>query len=133
MKVRIYSKGDGPDHYTIDGEIIIANKGGQSESFDLSVLEQGDKFQGVEPNTLDFPGQHIVRDAYRDTEGELHVTLCQAVGPGNWSESAEFDASEYDPDAIQVPFLGESAGNAWALTQRGKMNPNTNEVIDGTG
>jgi len=131
MKIQMKSTGNSPDHYIFDGDTITAHSGDVSESFDLSALGSGGKFQSVEPETLDMNPAHIIRDAYRDDSGELHLTLCQAVGPGNWGTSEVFDAAEYDPEAIQVPFNGAAAGTPWALTRRGKVNPNTDEVIDG--
>jgi hypothetical protein len=124
MKLTIKSTGNSPDHYTFDGDTITAHSGDVSESFDLSALGSDDKFQGVEPETLDMNPAHIIRDAYRDDSGELHVTLCQAVGPGHWGKSDKFDSSEYDPDAIHVPFNGAAAGAPWALTRQGKKEPN---------
>ena len=66
--------------YEFDGEIITAKyiKNGkvdaesstQTDTFDLSVIEEGDKFEGVE---TDLPIDVIV-DAYRE-DGELYVKL----------------------------------------------------------
>lgn len=137
MKITFLSTGNSPDYYSFDGEIITAYKDGQSESFDLSGFEEGDKFQGIgETNedgefqpVLGMPGSQVIRDAYRDSVSELHVTLCQAVGPGHWGESAEFDSADYDPDAIHVPFNENGAGKPWALVRLGKVNPITGEVL----
>ncbi len=130
MKILFKSTGQSPNHYSFNGETITANQGDVSESFDLSTIQAGDKFQGVSVDTLDLNPTHIIRDAYRDSDGVLHVTLCQSVGPGNWGESQEFDASQYDPDAIHVEYKGGGAGQPWALTRRGKVDPNTDEVIE---
>jgi len=127
MKIKFLSTGNSPDYYSFDGEIITAISGGQHEDFDLSVLEAGDKFEGVESVGLinkdgyDIPGSQIIRNAYRDSAGELHVVLCQAVGPGHWGETEEMDVSNYDPNTIQVPFKGHGAGRPWALTKQGQM------------
>ncbi len=129
MKLTMKSTGNSPEYYEFSGDTVTAHLDGQSESFDLSGLGSADQFQGVEPETLTLSPAHIIRDAYRDDSGELHVTLCQAVGPGDWGESQEFDSSDYAPDAIQVPFLGESAGRSYAVTRRGRVNPMTGEVL----
>ena len=129
MKIKIISTANSPSHYSFNGDTIAAHQGGMSESLDLSTIQTGDKFQGVTVDTLDIAPPHIIRDAYRDGTGELHVTICQAVGPGDWGESQEFDATDYDPDAIHVEFKGAIAGTPWALTRRGKVNPETGEVI----
>lgn len=130
MKIQFKSTVQSPSRYSFDGETITAHQGDKSESFDLSAIQTGDKFHGVSVDTLDLSPAHIIRDVYRDDQGELHVTLCQAVGPGHWGESAEMDASEYDPDAIHVEFKGGGAGQPWARTRRGKVDPNTDEVIE---
>ena len=123
MKLKLISSYQSPDYYTFDGDVITAHSGDVSESFDLSALVHGDKFEGVEPDTLTLNPAHIIRDAYRDDSGVLHVTLCQAVGPGHWSESAEIDSADYDPDAIHVPFVKAAAGKPWALTRQGHTEP----------
>lgn len=94
MKLRFIATGQSPDFYTIEGEVITAHFQGASQALDFSALEAGDKFEGLE-STLDLPEQQIVRDAHRDSEGVLHLTLCQASGPGDWTESAVIDASEF--------------------------------------
>ena len=132
MKSKFLATDSSPEYYEFDGDIITAHTDGLSESFDLSALGAVDKLQGVEPDTLPLASPHIIRDAYRDDGGELHVTLCQAVGPGHWGESMEFDSAEYDPDAIHVEYLDKShSGTPWALTRRGRVNPTTGETIDG--
>jgi len=129
MQIKFLATGNSPTCYSISSEVITAFYNEASESFDLSALETNGKFTGVGVDTLSLNSQHIIRDAYRDDAGELHVTLCQAVGPGNWGESQEFDSSDYDPDVIHVEFKGAMAGTPWALTRRGKVNPETGEVI----
>ena len=66
--------------YKFDGETITAKyitngkvdaeSTTQTDTFDLSVLEEGDKFEGIE---TDLPVEPIV-DAYREN-GELYVKL----------------------------------------------------------
>ena len=66
--------------YEFDGEIITAKymengkidaeKTTQTDTFDLSVLEEGDRFEGIE---TELPIDVIV-DAYRE-DGELYVKL----------------------------------------------------------
>lgn len=123
MKLKFKATGNAPTHYSVQGDIITAHHSEQSEDFDLSGLEAGDKFEGVEPDTLDLPGNQIIRDAYRDESGELHVTLCQQVGPGHWSESDWIDTADYDPDSVQAIYSDRPhAGKAWALTREGKQS-----------
>jgi hypothetical protein len=115
MKFKLLATGQSPDHYTFDGETITAHQGGLQESVDLSALEQGDRFDGIEPEVLTLPGSQIIRDAYRDEHGELHVTLCQAAGNGHWRESLEYDASEYVPGRryIRAIVNGELIEPTW--------------------
>lgn len=129
MKIKLLATGNAPEYYSISGETITAHRGAKSESFDLSAIETGGEFLGITVDTLPLNAAHILRGAYRDDLGELHVTLCQAVGPGRWSESPEIDADVYDPDAIHAEFKGAAAGKPWALTKLGKVNPKTGEVI----
>ena len=96
MKLQFKATGTAPDSYDISGETI--------NGIDLSPLDQGGKFVGNEETR-----EAGIRDAYRDEDGELHVTLEQAViasqYPGekaHWREGEEIDAEEYDPDTCLV-------------------------------
>jgi len=137
MKIKFLSTGNSPDYYGFEGEIVTAYKDGQADFFDLSGLAEGDEFEGIGEKDADgelqpvlgMPGSQVIRDAYRDSASELHVTLCQAVGPGHWGETAETDSADYDPDAIQVPLNRHGVGKPWALTRLGKVNPITGEVL----
>ena len=84
--------------------------------FDLSEIEEGDKFIGNQQTR-----ELGIRDAYRQ-DGELHAILCQAVpvssvftAPngneipiqgGNWTESDWIDANEYDPETLYIQEVG---------------------------
>ena len=102
MKIKLLAVGQSPDHYSFDGDTITAHVGEVSESFDLSVLEHGDKFEGIEPEFLRLPGSQIIRAAHRDEHGEMHVTLAKTAGTGRWQESEWMDASEYDKDKTYI-------------------------------
>ena len=121
MKITFLATGDSPDYYTFSGETVTAHKDGIAESFDLSALEAGGEFTGVSIDALPLEPAHVIRHAYRDAE--LHVTLCQQVGPGHWRESAEIDSAEYDPDAIHAVFTADGVGTPWARTRQGKITP----------
>jgi len=123
MKIITLPTGNAPDYYTFNGETVTAHKNGQSESFDLSAIQHGDHFQGVEPDTLDMNGAHIMRNVVRDESGEIHLNICQQVGPGHWLTGSEIDVSEYNKDQIHVAYNSEKshAGNAWVITARGKV------------
>ena len=96
MRVKFLGTGQSPDYYEFNGDVVTAHSGGQSESFDLSVLEHGDKFEGIEPAILDLPDLQIIRAAYRDEHGELHVTLTEkSPMRGHWRDSEWMDSSEY--------------------------------------
>lgn len=94
MNLKFLATGQSPDFYTMDGEVITAHYQGETQALDFSQLETGDEFEGLETE-LPLPPQQIVRAAYRDDEGELHLTLCQASGNGDWTESQIIDATEY--------------------------------------
>ena len=117
MKIKFLATGNAPI-YSIQGETI--------NDIDLSPLEYGGEFIGDDDTRA-----AGIRDAERDASGVLHVTLCQAVGPGHWTTSDWIDASVYDPNAIYAVYLDKPhSGKPWAVTARGKVNPRTNEVID---
>ena len=109
MKITVIPTGNAPTHYSFSGEVITAHYDGSTEDFDLSVIPAGGKFTGVGVDTLDLPASQIVRDAYRDSAGELHVTLCQKTGPGHWESGSEIDVTAYQPDKIQVTYNADKA------------------------
>lgn len=109
MKIKFLATGNAPTHYSFNGDVATAHYGDQQEDFDLSGLQHGDRFQGVSVDDLDLSPGHIIRAAERDSNGELHLTLCQKViaaqYPGKkarWREGLEIDAESYDPDACYV-------------------------------
>lgn len=116
-KLNMLATAKSPDYYEIAGEVITAHYDGVSETYDLSVFEEGGKFLGTDPVN----GVTAIRDVER-VDGELKVTLCQQVGPGHWSESDWFDAAQYDPDAIHVRYDSSKphSGTPWAKTRQGK-------------
>lgn len=135
MKLLFIPTGNAPEFYQFDGETVYAHFGGVIESFDLSGLQTGDKFLGIAesnplPQGLDV--RQIIRDAYRDDSGELHLTLCQAVGPGHWVEGVEFDAAQYRPDAVNVGLTPRAhEGTAWVQTSEGRMSVPATLYIEG--
>jgi hypothetical protein len=122
MKITVLPTGNAPTHYSFEGEVVTAHSGGFTEVFDLSVVTTGGEFTGVTVDTLDVPATQVVRDAYRDSAGDLHVTLCQRVGPGHWEAGSEFDAVNYQPDKAHVTYRTDKAhaGTPWAITSLGK-------------
>ena len=121
MKITVIPTGNAPTHYTFDGEVITAHYDGEAELFDLSVIPADGKFTGVGVDTLDLPASQIVRDAYRDSAGELHVTLCQKTGSGHWETGITFDSADYNPELILVKYRTDKphAGYAYAITSTG--------------
>jgi len=123
MKITVIPTGNAPTHYSFNGELITAYYDGETESFDLSVIPADGKFEGVGVDTLDLPASQIVRDAYRDSAGELHVTLCQKTGSGHWETGVEIDVTAYQANKIQVTYNADKAhaGTPWAVTSIGKQ------------
>lgn len=123
MKVRVLATGNAPTHYSFDGDVVTAHHNNQTEQFDLSALGSDDKFTGVSVDILSLSAGHVIRDAYRDESGELHVTLCQQVGPGHWSESDWMDATAYDPVKVNAVYDNTKthSGTPWVVTQEGKQ------------
>ncbi|MDO0945908.1 hypothetical protein [Chromohalobacter israelensis] len=120
MQIKILATGIAPDYYEINGDVITAYVGTESDSYDLSALEEGDTVTTVS----EVGGIQPIRSATREN-GELKVTLCQRVGPGHWSESDWMDASEYDPDAVHVVFNQNKdfSGVPFVYTRQGAMKP----------
>jgi len=123
MKITVIPTGNAPTHYSFDGEVITAHYDGETESFDLSAIPADGKFTGVGVDTLDLSASQIVRGAYRDSAGELHVTLCQKVGAGHWEASDELDSESYNPDTVYVKLNQEKAfsGTPKVTTRQGAM------------
>lgn len=96
MKIKMLATGYAPDYYDIDSGVITAVIDEQRTNYDLSNMVAGDTAT-VEPVGSVLPIYHA-----EHTGGELHVVLCQAVGPGHWTESDWFDAADYDPDMCEV-------------------------------
>jgi len=121
MKITVIPTGNAPTHYSFSGEVITAHHDEETESFDLSVIPTDGKFTGVGVDTLDLPASQIVRDAYRDSAGELHVTLCQKVGSGHWETGITFDSADYNPELVLVKYRTDKpyAGYAYAITSTG--------------
>lgn len=123
MKIKVLPTGDSPEYYNFNGEVVTAYKDGLSEEFDLSLIQVGDKFEGVEPDTLELSGSQILRNVYRDENGELHADICQKVGPGHWEAGLEYDSADYVPDIVNVVYRNDKphAGTPWAITKTGKQ------------
>ena len=97
MKLKFLAAPDSPDFYEFDGEKIIARKGESFDEFDLSSVEHGGKFTGIE-SELYLDSQLIIFDAFRDEHGELHVTLTEkSPMRGHWRESEWLDVKDYHP------------------------------------
>jgi len=125
MKITVLPTGNAPSHYSFDGDIITAYYDGLTEDFDLSVIQSGAEFTSVGVDTLKLPARQVIRDAYRDESGELHVTICQNAMSGDWEAGPEIDAADYQPDKINVVLREDkpSTGKPWAMTSIGKVEP----------
>ena len=123
MKITVIPTDTPVTHYAFNGETITAFCKGEQEDFDLSSLVASAEFQSVVVDTLDTSPSQIIREAYRDDAGELHVTLCQGVGSGHWEAGSEIDAAAYQADNIQVTYNSDKphAGTPWAITSTGKQ------------
>lgn len=79
MKIRFLPRVDGyTREYSLEGEVLSVTVNGQTDTFDLSALEPGDRVVDVES---DLPCG-TVKEAERDLDGVLHVTLYEAVPAG---------------------------------------------------
>jgi len=122
MKITVIPTGTPVTHYAFEGETITAFCKGEQEDFDLSSLVASAEFQSISVDTLDTSPSQIIRTAYRDEAGELHVTLCQGVGSGHWETGSEIDVTTYEPTQVQVVYNATKAhaGTPWAITSTGK-------------
>ena len=102
MKIKFKATSNAPE-YEIQGETI--------NGFDLSPLEHGGEFIGNEQTK-----EAGIRDAYRDEQGELHVTLKQSVIASQYPErradwrggDTEIDAEDYEQGKCYVTPTGVS-------------------------
>ena len=100
MKLKFKATNNAPE-YDIQGETI--------NGFDLSPLEHGGEFMGNEQTK-----ETGIRDAYRDEQGELHVTLKQSVIASQYPERSahwrggdtEIDGSDYEQGKCYVKPTG---------------------------
>ena len=99
MEIKFKASSNAPE-YDIQGETI--------NGFDLSPLENGGEFVGNEQTK-----EAGIRDAYRDEQGELHVTLKQSViasqypkRRADWRDSDEIDADDYEQGKCYVTPTG---------------------------
>ena len=123
MKITVIPTDTPVTHYAFSGEIITAFVNGEQEDFDLSSLVASAEFQSVVVDTLDTSPSQIIREAYRDDAGELHVKLCQGVGSGHWEASDVLDSANYNPDTVYVKLNQEKAfsGTPKVFTRQGAV------------
>lgn len=92
MKVKFLATGTAPDYYEFEDEKVIFN----GQEFDLSVIEEGDLFQGIEADI------NAIRAVER-IDGELYVTLCQKAPQGHWTGTDHYiDSKEYDSTKLYI-------------------------------
>ena len=123
MKITVIPTATLVTHYAFNGEITTAFCKGEQEDFDLSSLVASAEFQSVVVDTLDTSPSQIIREAYRDESGELHVTLCQGVGSGHWEASDVIDSESYNSDTVYVKLNPEKefSGTPKVTTRQGAM------------
>ena len=100
MKIKFKATSTAPE-YDIQGETI--------NGFDLSPLEYGGKFIGNEQTR-----EAGIRNAYRDEQGDLHVTLKQSVIASQYPErcahwrggDTKIDAEDYEQGKCYVTPTG---------------------------
>ena len=123
MKITVIPTATPVTHYAFSGETITAFCKGEQEDFDLSSLVASAEFQSVVVDALDTSPSQIIRAAYRDEAGELHVTLCQGVGSGHWGASDVLDSASYNPDTVYVKLNQdkEFSGTPKSFTRQGAV------------
>ena len=123
MKITVIPTATPVTHYAFEGETITAFVNGEQEDFNLSALVASAEFQSVSVDILATSPSQIIREAYRDEAGELHVTLCQGVGSGHWEASDVLDSASYNPDNVYVKLNQEKAfsGTPKVTTRQGAV------------
>ena len=123
MKITVIPTATPVTHYAFSGGTITAFCKGEQEDFDLSSLVASAEFQSVVVDALDTSPSQIIRAAYRDEAGELHVTLCQGVGSGHWEASDVLDSASYNPDTVYVKLNQdkEFSGTPKSFTRQGAV------------
>jgi len=123
MKITVIPTGTPVTHYAFEGETITAFVNGEQEDFNLSSLVASAEFQSISVDTLATSPSQIIRKAYRDESGELHVTLLQGVGSGHWEASDVLDSASYNPDTVYVKLNQEKAfsGTPKVTTRQGAV------------
>ena len=108
MKIKVLAAGVAPGYYEINGDVITAYVGTESDSYDLSALEEGDTVTAVS----EVGGIQPIRHATRQN-GEIYVTLKQQViasqYPGkraDWRGQQTINAGDYDPNTCYVTPTG---------------------------
>lgn len=102
MRIKFLATGDSPDFYEFSNELLTIHKDGVRESVDFSQLDTEDKYEGIEFDYIPLPYSQVVREAFRDGKGILHLTLCQRDGDGVWRESDWMDSKDYIKGNIYV-------------------------------
>lgn len=122
MKIKVIPTSKAPTHYSFDGEKVQAHYYGYSEEFDFSEIEIENQLSDFSVDELGLDPMFIFRDAYRDSDGELYITICQQVGAGHWGFSESLiDSSDYDPSGVYVVYKSEIEhhGRASVVTSEG--------------
>lgn len=92
MKIKFLATGIAPQFYEFNGEKITFN----GETFDLSLFEEGDIFEGIEGEIQG------IREVKR-IDGELYVTLCQKAPKGHWTGKDEYiDSNNYNTNTLYI-------------------------------
>lgn len=120
MEIKIKAVGvPTPDWYEFEGDVITVHVGDVVDSYDFTNMPNGAFLTDAEPVN----GVTCIRDAIREEDGTLKVTLVQRVGDGHWEESDWMDSSEYDPDGINVVFIKSGGTIPTCYTRSGKVSP----------
>lgn len=109
MNIKFLATGQAPDYYEFEDEKVMFN----GQTFDLSVVEEGDQFQGIESDV------NAIREVER-IDGELYVTLCQKTPQGHWTGIDEYiNSKDYDPNKLYIrgktPEEIEVGGQLWEM------------------
>lgn len=92
MQIKFLATGEAPDYYEFEDEKVIFN----NQTFDLSAIEEGDQFQGIEAD------MNAIREVER-IDGELYVMLCQKAPRGHWTGIDEYiDSKDYDSQKLYI-------------------------------
>ena len=107
MQVKFLATAYAPDYYEFKDETVIVGIEGKREEIDLSELRYGDRYDGIEFDSIEMYYPFVIRDIRRDESGILHLVLCQKATEGHWRESEWLGSNEYQKGKTYIKEISD--------------------------